>query len=104
LKVMGRSTFRTVEVRADATGVSSHVGTSLLVLVAHRLGLADGLGAALAGAPSVVRGMIRGGVLCGLAVIAADGGHYVSDLAALARQLALFGEIASISTARRCCT
>lgn len=33
--------------------------------------------------------------------MAADGGYCVSDLAALAGQSSLFGEIASVSTARR---
>ena len=42
-----------------------------------------------------------GRVLCDLAVMAADGGRCVSDLAALAGQPALFGEVASVSTGRR---
>jgi len=33
--------------------------------------------------------------------MAADGGRCVSDLAALAGQPSLFGEVASVSTARR---
>jgi hypothetical protein len=40
-------------------------------------------------------------VFCDLAVMLADGGRCVSDLAALAGQTSLFGEIASVSTARR---
>jgi hypothetical protein len=40
-------------------------------------------------------------VLCDLAVMVADGGCCVSDLAALAGQPALFGNVASVSTARR---
>src|SRR2546426_4850702 len=44
---MGRSTIRTVDVRADGTGLSSRAGSALLALVAQRLGLTDGLGAAL---------------------------------------------------------
>src|SRR4051795_12150266 len=42
-----------------------------------------------------------GRVLCDLAVMLADGGRCVSDLVALASQPALFGEVASVSTARR---
>jgi hypothetical protein len=40
-------------------------------------------------------------VFCDLAVMLADGGRCVSDLAALAGQPSLFGEVASVSTARR---
>jgi hypothetical protein len=42
-----------------------------------------------------------GEVICELAVMLADGGKCVSDLAALAGQPSLFGEMASVSTARR---
>jgi Transposase DDE domain group 1 len=101
LKVMGRSTVETVDVRADGTGLSSRAGTALLALVAQRLGLTDGLSAALAGTRERRSGHDPGRVLCDLAVMAADGGRCVSDLAALAGQPALFGELASVSTARR---
>jgi hypothetical protein len=49
LKVMGRSTINTVDVVADATGLSSRAGSALLGSVAQRLGLTDGLSAALVG-------------------------------------------------------
>jgi Transposase DDE domain group 1 len=101
LKVMGRSTFQTVDVRADGTGFSSRAGSSLLAFVAQRLGLTDGLGAALSGTRERRSGHDPGRVLCDLAVMAADGGSCVSDLAALAGQPALFGGVASVSTARR---
>src|SRR3954453_6314783 len=42
-----------------------------------------------------------GRVFCDLAVMLADGGRCVSDLVALGSQPALFGEVASVSTARR---
>ena len=45
--------------------------------------------------------MIRGVCSADLAVMLADGGRCVSDLAALAGQASLFGEIAPVSTARR---
>src|SRR5271167_5131178 len=98
---MGRSTSETVDVRADGTGLSSHAGTALLALLAQRLGLTDGLCAALQSTRERRSGHDPGRVLCDLAVMAADGGRCVSDLAALAGQSALFGDIASISTARR---
>ncbi len=98
---MGRSTIGTVDVRADGIGLSSRAGTSLLALVAERLGLADGLGGALAGTRERRSSHDPGRVLCDLAVMAADGGRCVSDLGALAGQSSLFGNVASVATARR---
>src|SRR3954451_5741659 len=45
--------------------------------------------------------MTRARVFCDLAVMLADGGRCVSDLVALGSQPALFGDVASVSTARR---
>jgi hypothetical protein len=101
LKVIGSASFRTVDVVADGMGLSSRAGAALLVLAAQRLGLTDGLSVALAGTRERRSGHDPGRVLCDLAVMAADGGRCVSDLAVLAGQPALFGDIASVSTARR---
>ena len=101
MKVMGRWSVKTVDVRADGTGLSSRAGTSLLALVADRVGLTDGLCDALAGTRERRSGHEPGRVFCDLAVMLADGGRCVSDLAALAGQASLFGEVASVSTARR---
>jgi hypothetical protein len=101
LKVLESASFRTVDVVADGKGLSSRAGTVLLALAAQRLGLTDGLSAALAGTRERRSGHDPGQVLCDLAVMAADGGRCVSDLAVLAGQPALFGEVASVSTARR---
>jgi hypothetical protein len=98
---MGRSTIGTVDVRADGTGLCSRAGTVLLALTAQRLGLTDGLSAALEGTRERRSGHDPGRVLCDLAVMAADGGRCVSDLQALAGQPAPFGDLASVSTARR---
>src|ERR1039457_864511 len=98
---MGRSTFGKVDVRADGIGLSSRAGTALLALMADRLGLTDGLSMVLAGTRERRGGHDPGRVLCDLAVMAADGGHCVSDLSGLAGQPALFGDVASVSTARR---
>src|SRR5437879_2680966 len=98
---MGRWSVKTVDVRADASGLCSRAGTSLLALVAERVGLAGGLGDALAGTRERRGGHEPGRVFCDLAVMLADGGRCVSDLAALAGQASLFGGIASVSTARR---
>jgi Transposase DDE domain group 1 len=101
LKVIGSASLRTVDVVADGKGLSSRAGTALLALAAQRLGLTDGLSAALGGTRERRSGHDPGRVLCDLAVMAADGGRCVSDLAVLAGQPALFGEVASVSTARR---
>jgi hypothetical protein len=101
LKVMGRSRVKTVNVRADGNGLSSRAGTALLPLVAARLGFTGGLSDALAGTRERRSGHDPGRVFCDLAVMLADGGRCVSDLAALAGQASLFGEVASVSTARR---
>lgn len=98
---MRSATLRTVDVVADGTGLSSRAGTALLALTAQRLGLTDGLCGALLGTRERRSAHDPGRVLCDLAVMAADGGRCVSDLAVLAGQGALFGDIASVPTARR---
>src|SRR3954468_16257152 len=98
---MGRSSTWKVDVRADGTGLSSRAGTALLALAAQRLGLSDTLGWALAGTRERRSAHDPGRVFCDLAVMLADGGRCVSDLVALASQPALFGAVASVSTARR---
>jgi hypothetical protein len=101
LKVMRSASFGTVDVVADGPGLSSRAGTSLLALTARRLGLTDGLSRALEDTRSRRSAHDPGRVLCDLAVMVADGGRCVSDLAVLAGQGALFGDVASVSTARR---
>jgi Transposase DDE domain group 1 len=101
LKVIGSASFGTVDVVADGTGLSSRAGSALLALTAQRLGLTDGLGGALAGTRERRSAHDPGRVLCDLAVMAADGGRCVSDLAVLAGQPSLFGNVASVATARR---
>jgi hypothetical protein len=73
----------------------------LLALVADRVGLTVGLCDALEGTRERRSGHEPGRVFCDLAVMLADGGRCVSDLQALAGQSSLFGEVASVSTARR---
>jgi Transposase DDE domain group 1 len=101
LKVMGRSSLQKVEVRPDGTGLSSRAGTALMPLVADRVGLTDALSWALAETRERRSVHDPGRVFCDLAVMLADGGRCVSDLVALGSRPALFGDVASISTARR---
>src|SRR4051794_25337829 len=98
---MGRSSIQKVEVRADGSGLSSRAGTALLPLATERLGLTDALGWALGETRERRWAHEPGRVFCDLAVMLADGGRCVSDLVALGSQPALFGDVASVSTARR---
>jgi len=91
----------TVEVTADGAGLVSHAGTALLGQVADTLGLTRVLSTGLAAIKARRRGHDPGRVICDLAVMLADGGECVSDLGAVREQAALFGPVASDSTAFR---
>jgi hypothetical protein len=91
----------TVEVSADGAGLVSHAGSALLAEVADGLGLTRALSLRLAGLKQRRRGHDLGRVIGDLAVMLADGGECVSDLAAVREQEALFGAVASDSTALR---
>jgi hypothetical protein len=79
----------------------SHAGTALLGRVADRVGLTRALSLRLAGLKQRRRGHDPGVVIRDLAVMLADGGECVSDLGAVREQEALFGSVASDSTAFR---
>jgi hypothetical protein len=91
----------TVEVAADGAGLVSHAGTALLAAVADRLGVTRALSLRLAGLKQRRRGHDPGRVIRDLAVMLADGGECVADLGAVRDQEALFGAVASDSTAFR---
>ena len=88
-------------VTADGTHVVGHAGARLLSDLADAIGLTDGLSAAMAPTKQRQRGHDRGQVLVDLAVMIADGGDAISDLAVLRDQPDLFGEVASTPTAWR---
>src|SRR6059058_4629727 len=91
-----------VVVRADGSGLLSHVGSGLLTGLADRLGLVRALDRQLEDELCQrQRRHTPGRVIRDLAVMVADGGDSLSDLGALREQETLFGEIASDSTARR---
>ncbi len=90
-----------VLVSADGTNVVSHVGARLLSDLADAVGLTEGLSAAMAATKQRRRGHDRGEVLADLAVMIADGGDAISDLAVLRNQPDLFGDVASTPTAWR---
>ena len=69
--------------------------------LADESGLTAGLSAAMAPTKQRRRGHDRGQVLVDLAVMIADGGDAISDLAVLRDQPDLFGQVASTPTAWR---
>jgi hypothetical protein len=101
LKVMRDGRAVTVEVSADGAGLVSHAGTALVAQVADKVGLTSSLSARLAGIKQRRRGHDPGRVIRDLAVMLVDGGECVSDLGAVREQGALFGSVASDSTAFR---
>jgi Transposase DDE domain group 1 len=101
LKVMRDGRSVTVEVTADGAGLVSHAGSALLAEVADTVGLTRALSTRLAVVKQRRRGHDPGRVICDLAVMLADGGECVSDLGAVREQAALFGPVASDSTAFR---
>jgi hypothetical protein len=101
VKVMRDGRPVTVDVAADGAGLVSHSGSALLAQVADKLGLTKALALRLAGLKQRRRGHDPGRVIRDLAVMLADGGECVSDLGAVREQEALFGGVASDSTAFR---
>jgi hypothetical protein len=90
-----------VEVSADGTGVVSHVGARLLADVADRTTLTAQLSTVFASRRSPQTAHDPGRVLVDVAVMLADGGECISDIATLADQGAVFGPVASDSTCWR---
>ena len=90
-----------VAVTLDGKGVASRVGSLLMAELADRLGLTSAFSTGFA--PLVKRRRRRdpGVALTHLAVLLADGGDCLSDLAVLRHQPDLFGQVASDSTAYR---
>ena len=101
MRVMRDGRGVTVEVTSDAAGLVSHGGSALLAQVADKLGLTRGLSLRLGVLKQRRRGHGPGRVIRDLAVMLADGGECVSDLGAVRDQQALFGPVASDSTAFR---
>src|SRR3954454_24673921 len=91
----------TVDVAPDGAGLVSHAGAALLAEVADRTGLTRELSRALAGLRERRRRHDPGRVTRDRAVMLADRGDCLSDLRAVRDQQALFGPVASDSTAFR---
>jgi hypothetical protein len=101
LKVTHDGRWITVDVTPDGDGLVSHAGTALLAQVADKVGLRRALSIELAVLKSRRSGHDLGRVVRDLAVMLADGGDCLADLRALGDQQALFGAVASSSTAFR---
>lgn len=84
---------------ADGRGVVGHAGARLLADVADATGLTGGLSDALAPLRVRQRGHDPGRVAVDLAVMLADGGEAIADLAVLRNQVGLLGPVASDPTA-----
>ena len=79
----------------------SHVGSRLLADVAAAAGVAEAFDDAVGGSRQRRSAHAPGRVLTDLAVMLADGGEAISDLAVLRDQPGLFGPVASTATAWR---
>ena len=89
------------EVTCDGDGIAGHAGAALLGELADRLGLTAALGWQAGRTQTSRHRHGAGAVLRDLAVLLADGGDCLSDLAVLRGQPELFGPVASTPTAWR---
>jgi hypothetical protein len=101
LKVQRDGRNVTVEVTSDGEGLVSHAGSALLAQIADKSGLTRALSVRLAGLKQRESGHDPGRVVRDLAVMLADGGDCLADLGVVRDQDALFGAVASDSTAFR---
>ena len=92
---------RAVKITGGGSGVVNHAGARLLADLADQLGLTTALSTAMAPTKQRRRGHDRGEVLVDVAVMLADGGDTISDVAVLRDQPDLFGEVASHPTVWR---
>jgi hypothetical protein len=99
--VQATTTRPRITATTDGDGVVSHAGTRLLADVADVAGVSAVLSDALAGLRVRRSGHEPGRVLTDVAVMLADGGEAISDLAVLRDQPEVFGTVASTATAWR---
>jgi Transposase DDE domain group 1 len=88
-------------VSADGRGVVSHVGARLLADVAEAAGLVHAFDMAAGGGRRRRSAHTPGRVLVDVAVMLADGGEAIADLAGQRNQPGLFGRVASPATCWR---
>jgi hypothetical protein len=95
------ASYPKVTVATGGRGVCSHVGSRLLADVAAAAGVGEAFDAAVGGGRKRRSSHAPGRVLADLAVMLADGGVAIGDLAVLRDQPYLFGPVASTATAWR---
>ena len=101
MRVKPNSPIESVQVVADAEGLTSRAGTALVAALADRVGLTAAFSEALAGLRERRSRHDPGCVVRDLALTLADGGDCLADLRALRDQESLFGAVASDATAWR---
>ena len=99
--MQGIAGFPTVVVSADGRGVVWHVGARLLADVAQGTGLVAGFDEVARSRRVRRSAHLPGQVLAEVAVMIADGGEAIADLAVLRTQPGLFGMVASPATCWR---
>ena len=90
-----------IKFTGDGTATVNHAGARVLAELADESGLTAALSTAMAPTKQRRRGHDRGEVLTDVAVMLADGGETISDVAVLRDQPALFGDVASHPTVWR---
>ena len=97
----GTRAAQRVKVTGDGKGVASHAGSLLIAELADRVGLTTGLSAAMTHTRRRRSAHDPGVVLTQLAVMLADGGDCLADIAVLRQQPELFGRVGSDPTVWR---
>ena len=100
-KVNGTRSARRVKVTGDGKAVASHAGSLLLAELADRVGLTAELSRAMAHTRRRRSAHDPSVVLAQLAVMLADGGDCLADIAVLRQQPELFGRVGSGPTVWR---
>jgi len=95
------ASYPNVTVTEGGRGVCSHVGSRLLADVASAAGVVEAFDGAVGGVRKRRSAHAPGRVLADFAVMLADGGVAIGDLAVLRDQPNLFGSVASTATAWR---
>ncbi|MCX5400731.1 IS1380 family transposase [Streptomyces sp. NBC_00102] len=90
-----------IQVSADGSGVVGHAGARLLADLADATGLTAAYSTALRPLRPRGTGHDPGRIATDLAVMLADGGEAIADLAVLRDQVGVFGSVASTPTAWR---
>ena len=101
MQVKRTELVESLQIVADADRLTSRAGTALLVGLADRVGLTGAFAEAMGGVRKRRSRHDPGRTLRDLAVMLADGGDCLADLAALRDQVGLFGDVPSVATAWR---